>query len=762
MRYRKRFTLYKLVLKYPKLLLLALMGLALAMGWLSTSIRFQYDIESFFSKTDDSYQDYLRHLELFGSEFDFLLVAATSQSEFEYHHFQNVEKLRQSLDSCSEITSLLSITNYKEQVKAPVVGKVDVPIFRLETELEFRKSVENFSRESLPISDLISKDGKTLLLAAAVKQGMSKEENNRLLDFIERTIMDIGIGHFEIAGRIQTQRFYTEKMSSDMVLLVILALVLVVGFLLVLYRSLIGVALPLIALLFTILITFGIIALTGTKLDLILVTLPTFLFVIGVSNVVHLLGKYNKLRSNNIPKIEAVEQMLKRTGSATILTCLTTAFGFFALMLLDVKPVQRFGLFCGVGVLISCLVSLILVPSVLLITNAESGLLHAKHRVKWSNSVLVYVAHVIDGKWKTIRLMLVVGVVTFALAANKMNINNFFLDELPQDSDLRQSADFFERQFGGIRPFELQCRGKDGQSLLGSISRLKDIERIENKILEVYRVGLLATPLTVVKSTNKFLHGGKPEHYRIPESDSELANISRSIAKFGGRRIERLISTSGVYGRFTGKTEDLGSKSFMELNTMFMNWYDEQNFKHIDVKLTGGAFLMDKTNMSLSSSLMKGLILTFLLMWSVVWLMFRSTKLALLALICNVFPLLMVAGLMGLFAVDLKIGTSMIFMIAFGIGVDDSIHLLADFRAELKNTQSIGEAVKRSVHNTGSALIFTTIILCAGFLSLGLSGFSSTSFLGLLVSLTLLFALCFDLLVLPAMILKLWKPKNLN
>jgi len=174
--------------------------------------------------------------------------------------------------------------------------------------------------------------------------------------------------------------------------------------------------------------------------------------------------------------------------------------------------------------------------------------------------------------------------------------------------------------------------------------------------------------------------------------------------------------------------------------------------------ITGTAHLFDKNLGYLSISLVKGLAISILIVALLIGLIYRSWRILIISIIPNVFPLLVIAGLMGYFGIELKTSTAIIFTIAFGIAVDDTIHFLGKFKYELMQGKSHLYALKRSYMTTGKAMILTTLILCAGFLLLICSSFLGTYYMGVMLCITLFVALIADLTLLPVLLLLFYKP----
>ena len=180
----------------------------------------------------------------------------------------------------------------------------------------------------------------------------------------------------------------------------------------------------------------------------------------------------------------------------------------------------------------------------------------------------------------------------------------------------------------------------------------------------------------------------------------------------------------------------------------------------IDCRITGTAFLIDKNMSYLSESMVKGLALSILIVALIIGIIYRSVSIMIISLVPNVFPLIVMGGIMGFLGIELKTSTAIIFTIGFGIAVDDTIHFLGKFKYELLKGKGKLYALKRTYLTTGKAMILTTLILCAGFVLLVMSSFMGTFYLGFLLSITLFVALIADLTLLPVLLLLFYKPRK--
>jgi len=258
-------------------------------------------------------------------------------------------------------------------------------------------------------------------------------------------------------------------------------------------------------------------------------------------------------------------------------------------------------------------------------------------------------------------------------------------------------------------------------------------------------------PAIVVKTTMQSFKGGDISNYRLPKDEKELKKLLKFMKKKKiFKKVENLITKDRKRGRISGMIKDLGSQNVMLKNEKFAGFNEE--LAHLDFTVTGAAHLMDNANSKIASSLIEGLALGFIVVTLIISFLFRSVKVGIVSLLPNVLPLLIIGGLMGFMEIDLKVATALIFTIAFGIAVDDTIHFLARVKMELKRGKGMEVAITESMKTTGKAIIVTSFILSAGFLTFLLSDFGSTFYVGLLISLALFLALLSDLFLLPGLI----------
>jgi predicted RND superfamily exporter protein len=215
------------------------------------------------------------------------------------------------------------------------------------------------------------------------------------------------------------------------------------------------------------------------------------------------------------------------------------------------------------------------------------------------------------------------------------------------------------------------------------------------------------------------------------------------------------------YARLSGTIPDWGNNIVSEKNRAFEKFLSQNiDSTMLSVKLTGTAHLIDQNLKLLSFNMLQGLILASIIIAVLMSLLYRSFMMTIISLIPNMFPLLVVAGIMGYLGINLKISTAITFTIAFGIAVDDTIHFLSKFKLELNKGKTMIRALRTTYITTGKAIIITSLVLFSGFFMLVLSDFEGTYAMGALVSVSLLVAVIADLLLLPILLLWFYKPRK--
>jgi predicted RND superfamily exporter protein len=535
-----------------------------------------------------------------------------------------------------------------------------------------------------------------------------------------------------------------------------LSVLLVTGLLWLTFRTWWGVLLPLIVVLGAILWGLGVMGACGISIDLMTALLPLMLFVVGMSDTIHIISRYVSELGYGAGKKDALRITIKESGFGSGLSALTTSIGFFTLMTSTIRPIHNFGLFTGIAVLLAFVLSFTLLPAMLVLLNKPALREPRKHGRDWDGVLGRLFGTVLRQR----RLVYVVAGLVLAASiglSTRVRINSSLLDDLSVHDPVRQDFAFFDTHFAGVRPFELELKPV-GRRTIYDPAVLREIEQIEGYLTKTYGLQFQASPATLVRATRKALHGGELAEYRLPTDSAELKSLTSKLKLFRKKpEFRALALPDGSAGRLTGRMADVGSIRADELNRNLRHYLRTAlDTTVLRTRLTGSSNLIDKNNENLTLNMIQGMAIDVLMVTLIVLALFRSWRMTLVVLVPNLLPILVVAGVMGLAGVNMKVSTSIIFTIAFGIAVDDTIHFISKLRLTMGHEPDLFKAVRRTYLLAGKAVVVTSLILVGGFCTLLFSSFDGTFYVGLLIGLTLIFGVVAELTLLPLLILDIF------
>lgn len=746
--FSKAKSLLSLVYKIPPVLVfISIFLLTIYWSTFLPQLKFNYNIESFFSSEDPEVELYSEHRQLFENENDYVLIGLQNKrGVFEEDFLTKLDSLTSVLSKLDGITKVYSPTNIKEFVKSSF-GTISVPILHPDQPEKYTADKSRIFSSGLYLNSFFSSDTSAVSILLKKRQEMSKQENDSLLINIEQLVRLVGFNDYHLAGRIKTQNFYVKKMREQMGLFSGLASLLFIISLYIIFRKVAYVILSFTTVIISLIWIFGIIGLLGIQLDLMLTMLPTLIFIIGTSTSIHFISKFRENYKPASSKKKAIKKAVQLTGLPNFLNAFTTAVGFASLIMIPVMPIQRFGLLVGMGILLSFFIGLPFIVSVLRFFPIKPFEYKKKISEERSNKFIDRLL----GRPKTTVLISGIIVLVSIILATQIKTSTNFLDDLKSTAKLKQDLNFFENNFSGIRPFELNIKS-NGNTDLNSLQAFKEMNMLEVYLNKNYGAGFLLSPVTIVKSFNKATHGGNSSYFKLPESETHFTQLLKQLKKNKvWRSYLPVIDSSFQIARISGRTFDEGSYIFEEKNEHLYDFINE-NTPNLQVHITGAAHLMDNANSHIAWNLSKGMLIAISITTLIILLFTASIRLALISLVPNLIPMILVAGFMGATGVPLKVATALIFTIAYGIAVDDTIHFLNSYRLNLKKTGNKEEAAKLAIHKMWRPMLFTSIVLFSGFMIFTLSDFSSISLLGILISSSLVVALIADLLLLPVII----------
>ncbi|WP_066758485.1 efflux RND transporter permease subunit [Crocinitomix algicola] len=727
------------------------------------NVEFDYDFEAFFADNDPATKFLKEHRNRFETDNDFVFISVEQQNEtvFQREFLTKVQALVEDLEEDSLITSVQCLTNMTDFVKTSFSPQVfKRPYISIDQPANYAAdSIRIFERPELA-GFMIRDDAKALLLVVKHQQYLSKAKCDILKENLYKSLNQYSFDDYTCAGRAVGIGFYIEAMQFETLFFIGLSFILIIIFLIFMYRSTWGVLIPLSVVATSMLWIVGFMTLVGQPINLVLTTLPSIIFVVAMSDVVHLITKYfDELRLGK-SQLDAIKIAYKEIGFATLLTSFTTAVGFLTLLTVGMRPVHEFGIFTAIGVVLAFVLAYTLLPALLILTKPPKIAEVSFTRNTWYpilHRSLGWVFH--NFKRVLIGFFVLIGISLVGLF--KVEGNYFLLEDLKESSSLRQDYKYFDQEFMGLRPFELSVQVVDSKKSIYDYDVLKQLERIDSFLTFDYGLKRTASIIQILKMANRTEHGGQADYYTFPE-ERDAKKFIRQFKKFDKNGLLNLfVDSTATFARFSSSTGDEGLYAVREKDKRFEEFFEteiDQNL--IEYQFTGTGHLLDRNMSTLSINLTKGLLLAVLIVSVLMGFLYRSIKMVLIAIIPNILPLLMLAAILGFFGIQLKVSTAIIFTIAFGIAVDDTIHFMSKLKLELRKGKSFLYALKRTYLSSGRAIILTTLILCSGFLLLMFSDFLGTFYVGLLISCTLMFALLADLIFLPILLLIFYYKKE--
>ena len=775
-------------------------------------LRFNYNFNDFYPQGDPDLAYYEQYVKTFGTDNDYILVGleAPGGRVFAPGFLHRLDSLTRYVRRQAHVRAVVSPTTLTNLV-LDGGGTFAVPYLHPADPARLPADSALIRRTPELLNTLFSTDYRAAALLIQTDAELGKAAGDTLLHSLTAEIERLGFpaADVHLAGRVVAQTVFVERLQWELVLFISLAVLLVTALLWLTFRTWWGVALPLLVVLLAVVWGLGAMGLAGGGINLLTALLPTMLFVVGMSDVVHILTRYGAelraggehfppaplgaLSSPPTPlqrrgepddivhqsspspldrglggedtwptggenaltahKRTAVWIALREAAFGSALSSLTTSIGFFTLATSNIRPIQDFGVFTGLSILLTFVLAFTLLPALLLLLPVPPVTERALTPGGWDALLRALFTTVLR------RRRLVLGVATALLLTSmalipRIRLDATLLDDLSKDDPVRRDFAYFDERFGGIRPMEIHLLPQGGRSVLDS-AVVRQTARLEQYLLTDYGVRTLTSPATLVRAVRKAQGGGLPEGYLLPQTPREWQQADKALRTFRKRpEAAALLTSDGRQGRLTGRLPDIGSAAARRLNPGLDSFIRHQlDTTVLRARLTGSAPLLDSNNDALTVDMLAGVSLDVVLVVLITLALFRSWRMVPVVLVPNLFPLVLVAGVMGAFDVNLKVSTSIIFTIAFGIAVDDTIHFIAKLRLALRKHVSVRQAVLYTYRLAGQAVIVTALILIGGFGTLLFSSFDGTYYTGLLIGLTLLIGVVAELTLLPILIL---------
>jgi predicted RND superfamily exporter protein len=746
-----------------------LIVLALITAFLASKIgdiKFSHSEANLLPKDHEENIKYDNFLDIFGEEGNLILLAVNDTALFQVDNFNSWNEFAREIDAYSEVDFTLSIGDIKKLAKDKKNQKFFLePLYgsdpSSDSEVEEIKS-ELFDR--LPFYDhvLYNKETGTIQTAIYLDQ---KIVNSKIREQFVFKVLNPAIEKFEkdtgldvrVSGMPYIRTMNAQNIIDEIGIFVGLALFITSLIFWLFFRSYRATFITMLVVSIGVVWAFGFIGWFQYEISVLMALIPPLIIVIGVPNAIFLINKYQQEVKKHGNQAKSLQRVISKIGNATLMTNITTASGFATFIFTNSQLLNEFGIIASINILAIFFLSLFIIPIIYSFMHKpkERHLEHLER--KWIDAIVNWMENTVRHHRIAIYTSTVGIIVVSIIGVYMIRVSGSIIEDMPKGKQFYKDILFFENEFGGIMPLEILIDTKKKKGVM-NLSTLKRMNKLEEEIDEIPELSKTISVLNMVRYSKQAFYNGNPKYYQLPTEQEK--NFILAYTKNSGAdsdMLKNFVDSTGQYARMTTFMRDIGTDK-MELIEERIQAKVNQVFpgERFDVSLTGKALVFLKGTNYLVKNLVISLSLAILLISIFMAWMFRSYKMILISLIPNMLPLLITAGLMGYLGVPIKPSTILVFSIAFGISVDDTIHFLAKYRQELiAHKWQVRKSVYAALRETGVSMFYTSVVLFFGFLIFTVSSFGGTKALGGLVSVTLLFAMVANLLLLPSLLLSL-------
>lgn len=738
------------------------------MGYKTSKIELSYDFAQILPNTDSTFIEYQNFKKYFGEDGNVMVMGFEDKNLFEYEKFKDWYELSKTIKNIQGIKDLMSVPTVFKFVKNDSLEKFEfIPL--INGSIKNQQQVDSIKTDflNMPFYEGIiynKETGANVMAITFTKKDLNSKRRLEIVAQIRVMAEEFGKKHhieMHYSGMPYIRSQVMTKVSHEMTLFLILAIIVTAFILWVFFRSGNVVFFSLIITAFGVLWSMGIMYMFGYKITILSGLIPPLIMVIGLPNCIFLINKFQSEFVLHGNKIKAITRSIETIGVTLFLANITTAIGFGVLYFTKSSMLVEFGLVSSISVMATYFITLILVPIVLNLLPPPKAK-HTKHQEgKWINKALDHVNYLVQKRRPTIYITtaLITGICFWGMTF--IDMNGFVVDDLPKNDPIYTDLHFFEKNFNGVLPFEIAIDTKKENGLFENNAKALYKIKAMQKIFEGYPI--FSKPLSVVeaiKFSYQAYNEGNPKYYKLPGvSDLKILSEYSGSLKGQNNKLAKFIDSTKQITRVSYQVADIGSKKMKELMLIIRPKIDSIfNPAEYKVSLTGHSLVFLKNNDYLLSNLLESLLIEIILIAIVGIALFRSVRIIILSKIPCLIPLVITAGIMGFLDIRFKPSTILIFSIAFGISSDGTIYFLTKYRQELKkNNLGAVAAISAAIKDTGLSMVYTSIILFSGFSIFSASSFGGTVALGVLVSLTLLISMFTNIILLPAILLSIHK-----
>ncbi|WP_395045792.1 RND family transporter [Flavobacterium sp.] len=740
-----------------------------AMQW--KNIKFTQTEANLIPFDDQINVDYRSFLKNFGEEGNLVVIATKDPKLFTPKVYKAWNDLMTTIQSNKEVDLVISISSLKKLVKNDSLES-----FELKPLIDTKKTqntvylsqVKDELLNNLPFYEGLLFNKKSGAIRSAIYLDKKIINTKARKDFVlNKLIPEIEKFESETGVDLRTSgmpyiRTLNAKTIIDEIGLFIGAALLITGLIFFFFfRSFRATLIALVIVIIGVMWSFGLLGLLGYEITVLTALVPTLVIVIGIPNCIFLINKYHQEYQVHGNKAKSLQRVITKTGTATLMTNLTTALGFATFIVTNNVLLTEFGVVTSINIIALYLLCLFVIPIFFSYIPApiprHLGHLEREYLTSFMAWILRTVKYNRIGVYITSICLLVLGII----GIYEIRISGSIIEDMPKSTAFFDDIRFFEKEFDGVMPLEIMIDTKRKKGVM-KLSMLKRMEELEETIQEIPELAKPLSIVNLVKYSKQAYYNGNPEYYELPTQQEQafiLSYAKNATQNSKENLMKSYVDSTGQFARITTFIKDENGEKMNAIEAQIRAKANKLfPSPQYNVIITGKASVFQKGTQYLLDNLLSSLAFAFLITSLLVLIMFRSLKMVIVSLIPNLLPLVLTAGLMGFLGIPLKPSTILVFGIAYGLSVDDTLRFLAQYRLELaRNDWKIKKSVIATFNDAGISMFYTSIVLFFGFSVFMLSSFGGTVALGGLVAITLFFGMLSNLVLLPALVLSLNK-----
>ena len=755
--------LVRMILRQRIAVVIVIALLTIFMAWKAWDVKLSYELAKMLPASDSTYIEYETFKSRFGEDGNVFVVGIKDDKLFQLIRFNALYDLCNELRNLDGIEEVVSVTRTLNIVKNDSTKKFDFKQLihkRPTTQAE----VDSLKKLifSLPFYDGLLYNAKqnTFLIGITLDKNKINDKSRvelvgSIKDRVEKFRKDQNTEvHYSGLPYIRTET--TQKIKFELILFIILSLIIAIVIMILFFKSARVVLASVVLVIVSVIWSLGTLSLFNFKITILSGVIPSLLVIIAIENCIYLINKYHweyRLHGN---KVRALSSMVQRIGFATLMTNATTATGFAAFIFTSNQMLREFGIVTSINVMVEYLMSIILIPIIFsfLIPPTQKQTMHLENK-----NIRVFIEKIkflISNRRNQIYITCGVFIILCIYGMTWMHTSGKVVDDLRESDPIYVDLKFFEKNFAGVMPFEISIdtKKKNGVMKLSTINKIDEVQQA------LAKYPIFSKPISLaefVKFSKQAFYGGDPEQYQLPDNMEKDFILSYLPTKIKGTKnmLHSFIDSTKRYTRISIQMADVGTKEVNLINQHLRPCIDSIfDPAKYNVSITGNSVVYTKGTDFLIKNLLESVLIGIILISLIVAIVFSSYRMVVIAMICNIIPLLITAAIMGFASIPVKPSTLIVFSVALGISIDNAILFLSKYRHELKLLNGdIKKSVMNALDETGISMIYSSIVLVLGYGIFIISGFGGTQALGMLISITLFMALFFNIIVLPSLIL---------